>query len=503
MLSGKLTITRSAVTAAAALAVMVLVAQAKSRRPAIGAAPQPAATGLLATDAATAALDTTAPGFAQAAGESKIAPAVTPAISVAQTTSGAAKGASAAAAPADPRPPASTSALVRAVPAATATIMPSASAAAAPAAPRTPVETLEISNADKISVKIQGQTELSGEYRINNDQTISIPVIGRVSVAGLDAAGLEKTLSERLSRLIGREAYVTVEVVEYRPVFISGYVSRPGTAPWKPGMTVLQAITVSGGTFRGADSSGIDGANTKLQRAVDDQKRVLATIARLTAEQNGADKMTLPPRLIALVGRKEAQDLIDAQQTSFQSRRSATEGQVAGLKRAAALAKEELESIKAQRVRLSEQLKFRRTQFDQLKVLYNKQFLRIDRLTEEELKISDLEEKIASLGVSMSRTDGMLVGLERDLSNIRQDRRALIDTDLLKLERDAAQLELEIEAGGPLPRRLSKPASDADQPKKEVLIYEIVRQEAAGPKTMNADRNTPLRPGDMVVVSLQ
>lgn len=363
---------------------------------------------------------------------------------------------------------------------------------------------LEITSADKITVKIQGQPELSGDYRIADDQTISIPVLGRVSVAHLDAAGLEKVLAERLSRLMGREAYVTVEVADYRPVFVSGYVSRPGTAPWKPGMTVLQAVTVSGGTFRGANSNGIDGGiNNKAQRAIDDQKRVLATIARLSAERDGADHIELPPRLIALVGRKEAQDLIDAQLTSFLSRKNATDAQAAGLERAISLAKEEQEYIRAQRQRLQDQLKFRRTQYVRLKALYDKQFLRIDRLTDEEVKISELEEKIASLGVAISKSDSTLVGLQRDLSNLKQDRRAIIDVDLLKLERDSAQLELEIEAAGPVTRTITRPLADADGVKKEVIVYEIVRQEGPTPKTMMADRNTLLKPGDMLVVSVQ
>ena len=45
--------------------------------------------------------------------------------------------------------------------------------------------------------------------------------------------------------------------------------------------------------------------------------------------------------------------------------------------------------------------------------------------------------------------------------------------------------------------------ADADTPKKDVVVYEIVRQDGGTPKTVVADRNTPLKPGDMVVVSLQ
>ncbi len=468
-------ISQRIVTAVAVLGVMALVAEAQSRRG--------------ATDAATKRpMISTASGIGSgivvaAAGDTPAQPEIT-------------------VVPRDATRPDS-----RATVLAQTAIRATPAAVPLPTAPnvRAAAERLELINADRISIKIQGQPELSGDYRINDDQTISVPVVGRVSIANLDAAGLEKTLSERLARLVGREAYVTVEVTEYRPIFVSGYVSKPGTAPWKPGMTVLQAVTVSGGAFRGADSSGIDGASTKLQRTIEDQKRVLATIARLSSEQKGLDKIEIPPRLIALVGRKDAQDLIEAQQTSFQSRRSATEAQSASLQRAIALAKQEMESIKAQRARLGEQLQFRRKQFAQLKVLYDKQFLRIDRLTEEELRIADLEEKLASLGVSLSRTDGALVGYERDLGNLKQDRRALIDTDLMKLERDAAQLEVEIEAAGTLPRKLTKPLSDADTdgPKKDALIYEIVRQDASGPKTIAADRNALVKPGDMVVVTLQ
>jgi protein involved in polysaccharide export with SLBB domain len=467
------------VTAVAVLGVMALFAEAQSRRPVTDTAPRRAAVGaqrapvVLAAAGDGASISTPSDVTAVAQANARVTPAAM-ALQAAPGTAGIVGGAT-------------------------------AGAPAATAAARAMAERLELSNADRISVKIQGQTELSGDYRINDDQTISVPVVGRVSVAGLDPAGLERALSDRLARLIGREAYVTVEVTEYRPVFVSGYVSKPGTAPWKPGMTVLQAVTVSGGSFRGSDSSGIDGSNTKLQRTIEDQKRVLATIARLSAEQKSLPKIELPPRLIALVGRRDAQELIDAQETQFQSRRSATEAQVTGLQRAIALAKQEIESIKAQRSRLGEQLKFRRTQFGQLKALYDKQFLRIDRLTEEELKIADLEEKLASLGVSLSRTDGALVGYERDLGNLKQDRRALIDTDLMKLERDAAQLEVEIEAAGTLPRKLTKPLSDqdVDGPKKDSILYEIVRQDAGIPKTIVADRNMLVKPGDMIVVTLQ
>ncbi|MEQ1647190.1 MAG: polysaccharide biosynthesis/export family protein [Hyphomicrobiaceae bacterium] len=362
---------------------------------------------------------------------------------------------------------------------------------------------MDIAGAERINIKFQGQPELSGDYRVNDDQTISVPVVGRMSIARLDAAALELALADRVSRLTGREAYVTVEVAEYRPVFVSGYVSRPGTAPWKPGLTVLQAITIAGGDFRSSASGG-DNFSLRVQRAVDDQKRIFAQVARLEAERAGATKIAIPERLVARVGTQQAKELIDAQNSVFASRRSASDAQIAGLERAIDLTKTEFEGMSSQKKRLAEQLDARRGQLARLKSVYDKGLLRNDRLVDEQIKMADLEEKIASVGVSTARASSTLVGLERELANARQDRNAAIDAELLKLERDVAQLDLEIQSLGvtsskPILTSTSKDGKDG----KDSVIYEIVRQDRTGPRTIVADRYSLLRPGDMVVVSMK
>ncbi|NOU06748.1 MAG: hypothetical protein HOO99_11265 [Hyphomicrobiaceae bacterium] len=384
----------------------------------------------------------------------------------------------------------------------TATV-PSASMVSATSTASTSTEPLDIAGAERINIKFQGQPELSGDYRVNDDQTISVPVVGRMSIARLDAAALELALADRVSRLTGREAYVTVEVAEYRPVFVSGYVSRPGTAPWKPGLTVLQAITIAGGDFRSSASGG-DNFSLRVQRAVDDQKRIFAQVARLEAERAGATKIAIPERLVARVGTQQAKELIDAQNSVFASRRSASDAQIAGLERAIDLTKTEFEGMSSQKKRLAEQLDARRGQLARLKSVYDKGLLRNDRLVDEQIKMADLEEKIASVGVSTARASSTLVGLERELANARQDRNAAIDAELLKLERDVAQLDLEIQSLGvtsskPILTSTSKDGKDG----KDSVIYEIVRQDRTGPRTIVADRYSLLRPGDMVVVSMK
>src|SRR5262245_5812389 len=77
----------------------------------------------------------------------------------------------------------------------------------------------KLSTAIRLTLKFGVYPELSGDYRIANDGTLSVPVIGRLDVSDLDAATLEKTLAAKLFETTGRQSYATVEVAEYLPAF--------------------------------------------------------------------------------------------------------------------------------------------------------------------------------------------------------------------------------------------------------------------------------------------
>jgi len=48
-----------------------------------------------------------------------------------------------------------------------------------------------------------------------------------------------------------KDAKVSVEVTQYRPIFILGEVAKPGQYPYQPGMTVLTSVAIAGGfTYR-------------------------------------------------------------------------------------------------------------------------------------------------------------------------------------------------------------------------------------------------------------
>ncbi len=94
---------------------------------------------------------------------------------------------------------------------------------------------------ERAAIRFHAYPELSGEYRLNADNTLSIPVVGRIKVEGQTAACLERLLAKRASEIAKRDVFVTVEAVAYQPSSLRGAVMKPGAVQWSPGMTVLQA----------------------------------------------------------------------------------------------------------------------------------------------------------------------------------------------------------------------------------------------------------------------
>ncbi len=143
---------------------------------------------------------------------------------------------------------------------------------------RTPAEaplsvSYKLGVADKIRVTVFNEPSLSGDFLINADGSVSLPLIGNMAAAGSSAVELQAVLVARYGEGFLRDPHVGVEVLTYRPFYIYGQVSKPGEYPYSQGMSVLKAVALAQGfTYR---------ANKKtpyVQRAGRDVKEVAVTV---------------------------------------------------------------------------------------------------------------------------------------------------------------------------------------------------------------------------------
>jgi polysaccharide export outer membrane protein len=111
---------------------------------------------------------------------------------------------------------------------------------------------------DKIRVITFGNEALTGEFRINDTGKVAMPLLGSIPAAGLTPEKLQHNIATELeSRKLLQKPNVSVEITEYRPIFVLGEVNRPGEYPYKPGMTTLSAVSTAGGfTYRAVTDMG-------------------------------------------------------------------------------------------------------------------------------------------------------------------------------------------------------------------------------------------------------
>lgn len=113
--------------------------------------------------------------------------------------------------------------------------------------PPAPVGELTLGDGDQLTVTVLGQTDLSGSYTVADNGTISMPLIGSVGARGRTASGLENAIEAALRNGYLRNPDVTVQVAQYRPIFVMGEVGNAGQYPYVVGLTVQQAIAIAGG----------------------------------------------------------------------------------------------------------------------------------------------------------------------------------------------------------------------------------------------------------------
>lgn len=117
-----------------------------------------------------------------------------------------------------------------------------------------PAEVLEaeyrLGTGDELRVNVYGEEDLTGTFVVGSQGLVAFPLVGQVQASGLTVPEFSATLQAALEMYI-RQPIISVDVTNYRPFYIMGEVSRPGTYPYQARLTVQNAVATAGGfTYR-------------------------------------------------------------------------------------------------------------------------------------------------------------------------------------------------------------------------------------------------------------
>ncbi len=146
--------------------------------------------------------------------------------------------------------------------------------------PATAAEYL-LSPGDTLELSVSGVLREPQKATVGIDGMISFPLVGDVRAAGRTLNDVRSDVRDALTRQpfrrqasdTGASTYsimaneISLQIVEFRPVYVSGDVLHPGQVSYRPGLTVRQAVAVAGGFGRERSEGRLIELQYKYDRA--------------------------------------------------------------------------------------------------------------------------------------------------------------------------------------------------------------------------------------------
>ena len=129
---------------------------------------------------------------------------------------------------------------------------------------------------DVISINVWQNDELSVTVPVRPDGKVSMPLLGDVQAGGLTPQQVSANIKRALGQYV-RDPHVVVILEELNShqflsrIRVTGAVNEPMSMPFRPGMSVLDAVLEAGGVTDFASSN-----RTRLYRRTDDETKAIA-----------------------------------------------------------------------------------------------------------------------------------------------------------------------------------------------------------------------------------
>ncbi|MBB3978156.1 polysaccharide export outer membrane protein [Rhizobium azooxidifex] len=120
------------------------------------------------------------------------------------------------------------------------------------------IQPYRLDSGDRLRVTVFEQQSLSNTYLVDQAGYIAFPLVGSVPARGKTIQEMESIIAGKLRQGYLRDPDVSIEVANYRSIYLMGEVGQAGQYSYVAGMTVQNAIAVAGGFSPRANQSNVD-----------------------------------------------------------------------------------------------------------------------------------------------------------------------------------------------------------------------------------------------------
>jgi protein involved in polysaccharide export with SLBB domain len=342
--------------------------------------------------------------------------------------------------------------------------------------------------------------DLSGDYTVEQDGAISIPLLGRFQVEGRALDDVRADLAVSFTTVVGRSANIDAKIVDRSPIYVVGTVKNPGAYKYAPGMIVLHAIALAGGIDRGdGNLSGmIEGAREmeRLRSVTLQVKQLLARRARLEAERDGVSILPIPIQLARLAGGSTARTFLATESTILRAEQARRLQRSREIALRAAAARNEVEALKRKLDQIDVQKEMRIERLDDLQKLKDRGLVTSNNVLILRAELSDIEARRQDYLVAVVQAEARLEEAEEASARLSSENTANLANAIATADKEIAGAQEAMVSARALATVLYRPNS-----RTEAVDYEIVRQSRDGAKALQATETSPLMPGDVLKIN--
>jgi protein involved in polysaccharide export with SLBB domain len=343
--------------------------------------------------------------------------------------------------------------------------------------------------------------DLTGDYTIEQDGVISIPLLGRFQVEGRPLDDVRGDLAVSFTAVMGRSANIDVKILDRVPIYVVGPVKNPGAYKHVPGMIVLHAIALAGGLDRGEGtlSGMIEGAREmeRVRSLTLQIKQLLARRSRLEAERDGASSLPMPIQLTKLAGERTARSFLATESTILRAEQARRLQQDKGIALRVVAARTEVNALKSKLDQIDVQKNMRIERLDDLQKLKDRGWVTSNNVVMLRTELSDIEARRQDYLVAVVQAEARLAEAQEASARLSSENRANLANAIATVDKDIAVAQDAMISA----RAFASIFYRTNSRTPSAVSYEIVRQSKDGASSLQATETSPLIPGDVLKIS--
>lgn len=349
---------------------------------------------------------------------------------------------------------------------------------------------------------------VNGEYSVGPAGNLSVPFVGELPAAGKTTSEVAAAISVALQRklALSDKPEASVEMVQFRPFYISGEIQTPGQFPYVPELTVLKAVSIAGGIRRNADYGPQIGKDLVTAKGnfdiYDDQRvRLIVKRARIDADLAGKASFDVPkevegdPRLPAIVA--DEMQILTADQKALKLKLQALD-ELKGVLQA------EIEALQKKIVNQQRQVDLAKQQLESISPLVQKGLVVNTRVLSSEQSVANLQGQILDYETAILTAKQSISKASQDAIDAQNTLNSNLASSRQQVEADLNEAALRVGMQKGLIAQASDPATTAaiTSGEEPTLLYSLVRVADGKTSEIEAKEDTPVLPGDVIKVKL-